>query len=212
MERRFIQQARANVRLEKREDGKEIITGYASVFYSPGDPGTEYELWPAFGTWPRVVERVMPGAFDGVLGQDVRGLFNHDVNLLLGRSKANTLTFGLDATGLWYRIVPADTTVARDVLEHLRRGDMDGSSFSFAIGDQRWTETKDLEVREILRVDTLYDVGPVTFPAYESTTAGVRSRGDVDEAREAWKHWHVTQSKRQAESLAVRARAAGIEV
>lgn len=213
MERRFIQQQRARVQVDKRADGQQIITGYAAVYYREGDAGTEYELWPAMGTYPRVVERIMRGAFDGRLTDDVRGLFNHDGNMLLGRSTAGTMSLSVDDVGLRYEIVAADTQVARDVLEMVRRGDLTGSSFSFSIGEQRWLQAPDVEVREIVSLGVLYDVGPVTFPAYEATTtgAGSRARRDdpADEARAAWDAWRKDRAALNVRLADYRARAAG---
>lgn len=155
------------------------IVGYGAVFYD-GTHGTEYELW-SYGS-ERCVERVVPGAFDEALARpdDVRGLFNHNADNLLGRSAAGTLKLKVDRIGLRYEIVADDTSVARDVLAHLRRGDVTGSSFAFRVDEERWSESKEgsglLVVREILSV-TLYDVGPVTYPAYTGASSGP-SRAD----------------------------------
>lgn len=193
MERRFSESQRA-VSVEKRADGKATITGYAAVFYD-GTAATEYELWN--DTYGRAVERILPGAFDGALSRpdDVRGLFNHDANQVLGRTKAGTMRLSVDAVGLKYEIDAADTGTATEVAALIQRGDISGSSFAFSISNagQRWTSTTDAsgkasELREILAVE-LFDVGPVTFPAYDKTTAGLRAAGDVNEARAARDAW-----------------------
>jgi uncharacterized protein len=149
--------------------GGQRIVGYAAVFYNPSDPGTEYRLMDD------VVERIMPGAFARALREDdVRGLFNHD-GLPLGRTGAGTMRLSVDAKGLRYEIDPPDTTAARDLLASLARGDVTGSSFSFL---PRATTTRRDNGSYILeRNDVrLFDVGPVTFPAYPSSMAGLRSR------------------------------------
>lgn len=204
MERRFTTQRSAKISVEARAAKQPRIIGYASVFYD-GSPETEYQLWSD------AVERIMPGAFDAAIKseQDVRGLFNHDPNLLLGRTAAGTLALDTDATGLRYVIEPGETSVARDVVEHVRRGDLTGSSFAFRVVDERWrveqVNGRDLEIREILGVD-LYDVGPVTFPAYEASTTGLRSDGAVGEARasrDAWRAEAARQARRaRAEAVA----------
>lgn len=166
IERRFTKDARAKRR------GREI-EGYAAVFYRKDDPGTEYELIPGFK------ERIGEHAFDGVLerGDDVLGLFNHDLDAILGRRRAHTLELSVDNTGLRYRIQAADTERARDLLEHIDRGDIDGSSFSFLVEDDGEVifQEGDQVIRLIRSVDRLIDVGPVTFPAYEATSAAARS-------------------------------------
>lgn len=179
-----------------REDGgKTLISGYASVFYNASNPDTQYQLWDD------VYERVMPGAFDRALagGQDVRGLFNHDSNYVLGRSTAGTMRLVVDEIGLRYDIDPPDTQAGRDVVESLKRGDITGSSFAFLIphGGQRWIEAEGgVDVREITDVD-LFDVGPVTFPAYRATTAGLRAE-DVSQLLRAeydeWKGFNTRDS------------------
>lgn len=193
MERRYIDQQRANVRMEPMEGGGAKILGVASVFYD-GTPATEYVLWD--DEQGRAVERIMPGAFDAVIAAtpDVRGLFNHDPDNILGRTASGTMRLVVGAAGLNYEIDTGATTVAHDVLEHLRRGDVSGSSFSFAIppGGQTWTKTIDEgkihEIREIVRIDPLYDVGPVTFPAYVATVAVARADADEIMVLRAQRH------------------------
>lgn len=198
VERRYCP---AMVRLEKRGDGKPLIVGHAAVFYRQGDLGTQFELWPG------AVERIGHGAFDRAIRerQDVRAMFNHDPNGLLGRTLAETMRLGKDDVGLTYEIEPADTQIAHDVLEHLRRGDLTGSSFSFIARKELWEETDDgrPDIRTILDLD-LFDVGPVIFPAYESTTAGVRAGAGVQDARSSWNAW---QAQRRAVAAEIEARA-----
>lgn len=159
--------------LETRQGQPPKIVGYASVFWS-GKEETQFRLGP------NLVERVMPGAFKNALARpdDVRGLFNHDPNLLLGRTSAGTMKLSTDHVGLKYEIETGDTSVARDVIEHLRRRDVTGSSFAFTIDAENWRteKAKDgvLEIREIVDT-TLFDVSPVTFPAYAATDSSVRT-------------------------------------
>ncbi len=182
---------KCTVKFESRAEGEpKKISGLGAVTYN-GTPETEYVLWD-FGS-ERCVERIMPGAFDKAISRpdDVRGLFNHDANQVLGRTKSGTMKLGVDEGGLAYDIDPGDTTTGRDVSVHLNRGDVDGSSIAFIVDEERWTETKDAAgkwnvLREILSV-TLYDTGPVTFPAYTATTASLRAAGDADEAKQSLK-------------------------
>ena len=167
-ERRFS--PNAEVRVTRAADDTQRIEGYAAVFFDESDPGTEFKLFDDF------VERIMPGAFDGVLSRpdDVRGLFNHDPNQVLGRTASGTMTLSVDAKGLRYSIEPGDTTVAADTVSHIERGDVTGSSFAFIPTDVSFRETAGVTIREIRSVD-LFDAGPVTFPAYPASTTGVRS-------------------------------------
>lgn len=145
------------------------ITGYAAVFYNSADPTTQFMLWDD------IAERIMPGAFTRALAEDdVRALFNHDACRVLGRSKAATLRLSVDQRGLRYEITPPDTEAGRELVEAIRRGDISGSSFSFIARSVTTRREDKLYVREINDCQ-LFDVGPVTFPAYEGTEAGIRS-------------------------------------
>lgn len=124
-------------------------------------------------------ERIAPGAFDGVLDDDVVGLFNHDSNMVLGRSP-DTMSLTADTEALRFDIPELPSSRA-DVLEAVRRRDVRGNSFSFSIEDDdddefidRTSEGK-IPLRIIRRVGRLFDVGPVTFPAYVDTHVSARS-------------------------------------
>lgn len=197
MERRYLPNEECPVSLEKRDDATPPkIVGRASVFYD-GTADTEYVLYPARmdgdrELCPALVERINPRAFNKALNekQDVRALFNHDPNLVLGRTSSRTLYLSKSLRGLDYEIEPGKTTVAADVQEHIRRGDVTGSSFGFSVLDQKFfhDEERGVDVREILSVD-LFDCGPVSYPAYGATSAGMRAAPVADEVRTAYASW-----------------------
>lgn len=120
-------------------------------------------------------ETILPGAFRDVLNDDVRALINHNPNYILGRTKSGTLRLSEDSTGLAVDITPPDTTYARDLLTSMNRGDIDQMSFSFKVGKDRWYEEDGVVVREIIKIDKVYDVSPVTYPAYTETDVSARS-------------------------------------
>lgn len=195
MERRYLQ---LDSPLELRsEDGKDVLVGMAAVFYRAGDEGTEYELWKD------VLERIASGAFDRALKErhDVAGLLNHNPDNLLGRSTSGTLRLSKTKEGLRYEIDLPDTTAGRDTKESLSRGDLNGSSFAFRVTGEKWETDGDLEIRTITDVD-LRDVGPVVYPAYTATSAGLRSE-DVAECRDSLAGWQehkrLDRCKREAE-------------
>lgn len=173
--------------VETRENGSRVISGYAAVYYRKDNNGTEYDLWKD------VKERIMPGAFDQALERqdDVRALFNHDPNFVLGRSTAGTLRLETNKRGLRYEVDVPDTQAGRDLLISVDRGDINGSSFAFVVDDERWGREEDLEVREIHSVQLL-DVSPVTYPAYKATTAGMRA-DDCGEARRMHEEWREAE-------------------
>ncbi len=193
MNNRFYLPAdQAELRVITRDDGGKAIGGYAAVYYRKGNPGTEFRLWDD------LVERVREGAFDEALsrGDDVRGLFNHDGNLVLGRTSSGTLKLETNKRGLLYEIDLPATQYAQDLAVSIERGDVTGSSFAFRAEKVVWEEkTKDTpEIRWLEQVG-LFDVSPVTYPAYEATT--VAMRGLTDE-RDEWKA--ALEKERQAET------------
>ena len=201
MERRMT--PAGEIKVETRADGGKTIVGYGAVFHREGEAGTEYRLGSD------IVERIAPTAFNRALQEkhDARALFNHDPNMLLGRAGAATLRLSVDQRGLRYEIDIPDTQVGKDVATSIARGDLTGSSFAFAINGkdgQRFEKGKERDVRHILDVN-LYDVGPVTYPAYEGTTTGLRS-GDASDAHEARDAW-----QRECEAIAVRLRTLELE-
>ena len=166
------------VRMVEMEDGRKLIRGYAAVFNARSQVLSEDDR--------QFREYIKPGAFQRSLAEaDVRALFNHDTRSLLGRKGAGTLRLYEDEHGLRYEIDPPDTTTGRDVVEMLRRGDLTGSSFGFATIADNWTTDADgMDLRELREVH-LFDVGPVTFPAYTQASAAYRSLDRVRAEAEA---------------------------
>lgn len=153
MEKRYFN---IETRTEKREDGTTTITGHAAVFNQlSSDLGGFREL-------------IAPDAFSGVLNDDVRALVNHDPNLLLARTTSGTLNLEQTDEGLQYSFDVPDTTYGRDLIVSMERKDITQSSFAFTIEEDSWETTADGEIRTINKVKNLYDVSPVTYPAYPS--------------------------------------------
>lgn len=151
------------LQVERRDKEAVRIVGHAAVF------NREIEI----GRWFR--EKVAPGAFKRAIAEDdVRALFNHDANLILGRNKAGTLTMKEDDTGLHTVTLPPDTTYARDLMVSMERGDITQMSFGFRVRKEEWDDTGEMPMRTLVEVE-LFDVSPVTFPAYPTTDVGVRS-------------------------------------
>lgn len=157
----------------RAEDDAPVLVGHAAVFNSLSE-----EMWG-------FRERIEKGAFRKTIQEaDVRALFNHDPNFVLGRTKAKTLELSEDETGLLTRITPPDTQWATDLVKSIKRGDIDQMSFGFKVIKDEWEEDFDTEppmFTRTLKEVRLYDVSPVTFPAYSDTDVSVRAIDKVKE-------------------------------
>jgi len=127
-------------------------------------------------------EVITPGAFDYALSReyDIRCLFNHESDLILGRTKAETCKVFVNADGnLEYTWIPDyENPTHMSVVRSIMRGDITQSSFAFTIKEQTWTDSTKygtMGKRTIKMIDELFDVSPVTYPAYSDTEADARS-------------------------------------
>ena len=172
----------AGLKVETRaggESGAPMISGYAAVFDTETVIGGK--------DWG-FREKIAKGAFTEALkSSDVRALFNHDGEYVLGRTKSGTLRLTEDDRGLKVEIDPPDTQDARDLITKMQRGDIDQMSFAFTMegGIQTWDETGDMPLRIIEKVGELLDVSVVTFPAYPETEAAARSLAATRKASKA---------------------------
>lgn len=156
------------------------VEGYAVVFNSQSEDLGFYEtINPA-----AITEEVL-------MRSDVFCLFNHDQDKVLARSKYGTgsLQLQLDEQGLKYTFTAPNTDLGDELLEYLRRGDIDSSSFAFTVstdeGSEVWTTGTDgRQYREILKIDELHDVSPVWNPAYTSTSVSQRTLDKLNQLRE----------------------------
>lgn len=222
IERRYVAAVEAPIELEERSAASPTIKGISPPFNSQSvDLGGFREVFA-------------PGAFDAVVGRhrndprggvDVVALFNHDANHVLGRTTAGTLDLAVREKGLGYSITPPDTTLGRDLVTLIRRGDIYGASFAFSIakGGETWSQQSDgTALRTVTAVSELYDVSVVTRPAYPSSTAALRSleqwRAEnltgheqqqvaekaADEAADRQRRWHYALTAAGARLLALR--------
>jgi HK97 family phage prohead protease len=162
MERRFFPtELRAEANGEQSQAS--TLAGYAAVFES-----LSVVLYGMFR------EKISRGAFASSLGGDVRALWNHDANLPLGRTKAGTLRLEEDAHGLRVEITPPETQAGRDAIVSVQRGDVDQMSFAFDVLEDEWDQDDAGMLIRTLRKVALFEVSPVTFPAYPQTSVAAR--------------------------------------
>lgn len=162
---------RLNVELRADGDEKLKIVGHAAVFDTPA------EIWG-------FEEVIRKGAFtDAIKTDDVRALWNHDPNYVLGRTKSGTLKLEEDDIGLKIENDPPETQWAKDLMISMQRGDVDQMSFGFIVLEEKWSKREEEpDLREILKA-RLFDVSPVTFPAYEETDVSVALRNAPEEVK-----------------------------
>lgn len=160
------------------EDEKRTVEGYAILFgVSSDNLGFE-----------EVIER---GALDGVLGKsDVFALLNHDRSKgILARAKNGngSLSLEVDTKGLKYRFEAPKTALGNELLENLRRGEIDQSSFAFTVADggEKWERQKNgVWKRTISKFERIYDVSPVYNAAYSKTSVYMRGKEEAEKELE----------------------------
>lgn len=186
-EKRIAQQ----VELRADESGTKTLTGYAAVFHSPADIGGYF------------TEQIAPGAFAETIKGDVRCLFNHQSENVLGRTKSGTLRLWEDGKGLRFEVDLPDTVLGKDVGTLVKRGDVSGCSFNFRATKQSWDDTVDPPLRTLEKLE-IDEVSIVTFPAYSDTTVGIRS---LDQ----WRSGSRSQQNAVAAARRVSAKRAAME-
>lgn len=155
-----------NIRADEEEGS---ITGHAAVFDKLSVP-----LWG-------FREKIEKGAFANTIKEeDVRALWNHDSNYVLGRNRSGTLTLKEDDQGLLVSIEPPDAQWARDFMASIKRGDVDQMSFGFDVVTDEWDRSDKDNIIRTLKEVKLWDVSPVAFPAYPQTDVQARSEVFAD--------------------------------
>lgn len=198
IERRYIP---ADIAFETREEDGELVTmsGYSAKF------NTLFE-----DTFWGVRETIAPGAFKNALTRsDVRALWNHDSSMPLARSTINSgpgsLKLTEDDIGLFSEITPTDTSYARDLKANIEPGVVSQQSFAFTVKREMWEEdtSEDMVTRTILEIDQLYDVSPVTYPAYKDTDIAIKSSKDYQKLFRSFETWKQEHGKPEQETRSI---------
>lgn len=179
----------------REEDGRRYLDGYYAVFNSP------YEVCPGW------IEEIAPGAFARTLreGRDVKALWNHDSNIVLGSTSNRTASLAEDERGLYGPIeINEGDQDAKNAYARVDRGDVRGCSFGFGIKDMEEWWDDDGTYRTRLTDVELYEVSPCTFPAYTQTSITARNKTCFDEAKKRFKEerqkkideWRESMKKR----------------
>lgn len=186
----MVERRTFNIEHRASADGAKKIGGMAAVYDSPTNMG-----------W--YVEVIKPGFFDGIRTNSTACLKNHDPNLVLGRTANGTLKLTFTPSGLDYEAILPKTTIGNDTYEEVSSGYIYQSSFAFTVAEQNWRQAQPSEfagildqdtiekltyggvvdVRELIKGADLYDVSPVTYPAYEATSVSSREASPLFEVR-----------------------------
>lgn len=150
-------------RAEEAQDDL-VIEGYFALYEQ------ETELWE------NTYEIINKGAFDNTLNNDIRALWNHNTQYVLGRSTNGSLDLKTDDKGLFGVVKLPKTQYAEDLHELVKRGDIDQCSFGFNILDEDLEELANGGYRWRIKDIDLHEVSVVTFPAYENTTVQARAK------------------------------------
>lgn len=125
-------------------------------------------------------ERISPSALPASMleNADIFAYFNHDWSKVLARTP-NSLKLDLRNDGLYYEFEAPNTQDGNDLLEHIKRGEMYGTSFAFSLPEdgsgEVWTKQEDgTYMREIIMFETIYEISPVYTPAYPTTSVSAR--------------------------------------
>lgn len=159
----------ANVELRNNPEREDVIEGLAIVFNQPAELG-----------W--FTEEIDARALDGARVDDVVLNFNHNNDIVLARTTNGSLSLDTRSDGVYMTSKIVDTSQGRDILKLVREGLINKMSFAFTIRDddgEKWyTDAQGNEHRIIQRIDRIFDVSLVTFPAYPTTGAWARGESD----------------------------------
>jgi HK97 family phage prohead protease len=177
MEKRILN---INWQLRSEDDTVKEVVGIGAVVDQKTDLG-----------W--FEETIMRGSFDEADMSDVVALFNHDPNQILGRTSAKTAKVFINDNGdLEYSFTPDyENPTHVSVVRSIQRGDVTQSSFAFTInpdGGSAWVSSEkygNYGHREVRKIDKVYDVSPVTYPAYKNTTVSARDKESLEAERRA---------------------------
>jgi HK97 family phage prohead protease len=149
---------------EKLNPDEKVIEGYFALYES------ETELFP------NTFEIISKGAFDNTLKNDIRALWNHSTQYVLGRNTSGSLELRVDEKGLFGIIKLPNTQYANDLFELVQRGDVDQCSFGFNILNEDLEELASGGYRWRINEIDLHEISVVTFPAYENTSVQARHK------------------------------------
>jgi len=166
-----------SIELRKDDQAEQRFVDGVGVIYDK-----EVELWDGY------YEKIDRNAFKDCLkgNPEIKSFFNHDPNYVLSTTASDpALVISDMGDGLMFSSPIPDTSYGRDLIENLKRGNVKGASFTFTVNRDSVTVDKDGNYHRSIDDATIYELGPVTNPAYTQTSVGLRSKDSLmEEARQ----------------------------
>lgn len=165
MTNKEVRSLNVEVRADDQEGSRKVF-GYPIVF---GKPSNDIGF----------IEYIDKGALKGVDLSDVYLVYAHDPNQPLARVDAGTLKLKVDDEGLYFEATLPNTTLANDVLENIRVGNIKGMSFMFTAAEDKWelsNEPGKPDIRHVTKIDEVFEITITPLPAYDDTSIAIASR------------------------------------
>lgn len=158
----------SNIKIEKRNDSQKdmVLVGRPILFNTPTTIGKDNLAF---------TEVIQHGALDGVDLNDTRLLYNHDLNKVPLAKTPKTMQLELDQAGLKMVATLADTEESKSVYTAVKRGDLSGMSFAFKVPEGGDSYDAHTRTRTIHKIERIYEISIVPFPAYPTTSVEARS-------------------------------------
>lgn len=165
MNKHEVRSISVEVRADEQEGSRKVF-GYPIVF---GKPSNDIGF----------IEYIDKGALKDVDLSDVYLVYAHDPNQPLARVDSGTLKLKVDDTGLYFEATLPNTTLANDVLENIRVGNIKGMSFMFTAAEDTWefsNEPGQPDIRHVTKIDQVFEITITPLPAYDDTSIAIASR------------------------------------
>lgn len=179
-----------DVEMRSLQDENNVVEGMAAVFNQEAD----------LGWFTEIIDR---SAFDGADLSDVVLNLNHNNDFLLAGTRNGSLQLQVRDNGVFQTSRIIDTTQGEDALKLVRSGLISKMSFAFTIADggEDWETRDGKEYRRITKIDKVYDVSLVTFPAYSQTSVWSRSNDALAEQHKALMERRAEQDKKMEDLI-----------
>jgi len=157
---------RSQFEAREEQNGEKILDGLFIPY------NQETELWRGF------YEEIASGAFtESLRNSDIRVLYNHNSDIVLGREKSHTAVISERSDGVYCKIsINQSDTEALNIYERVKRGDISGNSFGFYPTKEIYRDKGNDEIKVVVTEGELVELSVCPFPAYEQTNISARKK------------------------------------